>query len=34
MRIDWQAVDNFIEAVLERCLLRREDAVFEHAGID
>jgi transposase len=34
MRLDWQTVNKIVKAAVERGLLRRGDAVIEHAGID
>ena len=34
MRLDWQTVNKIMKAAVERGLLRREDAVIGHAGID
>ena len=34
MRLEWQTVNDIMKAGVERGLLRREDAVIEHAGID
>ncbi len=34
MHLDWQTVNNIMKAAVERGLLRREDEIIEHVGID
>ncbi|CAN5819682.1 ISL3 family transposase [soil metagenome] len=34
MKLDWQTVNNIMRAAVERGLLRREDELIEHVGID